>query len=122
MKVMTSSGSICKSHAFYGSERTDSSEQLVSHHREDGCDKNYEFVMVISLLSRKLVCVVRTTSILIFPSDQQLGFRGNDISFTNDIATVSRELPRALKDCRGSIPTIACKQNQRGGAMHLLVR
>jgi hypothetical protein len=50
-------------------------------------------------LEEALVCrVTACTSVLKLPSERQLGYRGNVINFTNNIALVARQLPLAPKD------------------------
>ena len=54
----------------------------------------------ISSGSEALICrITAATAVLRLPSEEQLGYRGNVINFLNDLATVSKQLPRAPKDC-----------------------
>jgi hypothetical protein len=50
-------------------------------------------------LEEALVCrVTACTSVLKLPSERQLGYKGNVINFTNNVALVARQLPLAPKD------------------------
>ena len=61
-------------------------------------------------LEEALICrVTACTSVLKLPSERQLGYHGNIINFTNNLASVARQLPLAPKDSGFIIYRVARK-------------